>query len=595
MSIAGIKSADPLPAAQGPPVDSNVARRLTQQALRLPNHTGVAQPLLRRRSNSLLGKITPGSRHAWRGITLSELDAYSDRLAAGLIAQGATPGMRLALLVRPGIDFVALVFALLKARAVAILIDPGMGRRNLLSCLAEAEPQGFVAIPAAQAVRSFVRWRFRESRLLVTVGRRWFWGGVTLAELEAIGAERLSSGHRPDMECSTDDPAAIIFTTGSTGPPKGVLYQHGNFDQQVVEIRDRYDLQPGGVDVAGFPLFGLFNAAMGIATVFPQMDFTRPAAVDPRNFIAAVQDWNATQSFGSPALWNRVGQYCRQHKLRLDTLRQVFSAGAPVSARVLQLVRDTIHPDGEVHTPYGATEALPVATISSSLVLGETQAKTEQGSGVCVGHRFPGIQWRVILMTDGPVATASAKDELPTGEIGELIVTGPVVTRQYVTRVTANALGKIRDSDRVWHRMGDIGWLDEQGRFWFCGRMAHRVQTAGGVLFSVPCEEIFNSHPRVFRTALVGIGRPGAQRPVLIVEPQSGEMPLRASTRRRFIEELLALGAQHDVSRSIQDFLFHRSLPVDIRHNAKIFREKLVPWAGKRLGWAGEPAVDSTK
>ncbi|MCE9555499.1 MAG: AMP-binding protein [Planctomycetes bacterium] len=562
---------------------SNVARRLTEQARRMPQHTGVVEPYLLPSSEIAFGKITPGSRHPWRSITLAELNAYSDQLAAGLIARGATPGMRIALLVQPGIDFVALVFALLKARSVAILIDPGMGRSNLVRCLSEARPEGFVAITAAQAVRCLFPWRFRETRLLVTVGRRWFWGGITLEELKSAGMQRIGAGLRLEGNAKDDDPAAIIFTTGSTGPPKGVLYQHGNFDHQVTEIRDRFELQPGGVDVAGFPLFGLFNAAMGIATVFPRMDFTRPAKVDPRNFVAAAVDWQATQSFGSPALWNRVGKYCRDSQVRLDTLRQVFSAGAPVSARVLELVRESIHPAGEVHTPYGATEALPVATISASMVLGETQASTEQGNGVCVGHRFPGIQWRVIRISDEPVPTLADAEPLPAGEIGELIVGGPVVTRQYVTRVEANALAKIADGDRIWHRMGDVGWLDPQGRFWFCGRMAHRVQTAEGTLFSVPCEAIFNTHPSVFRTALIGIGPAGSQRPVIVVEPKPGEMPRRASSRKKLAEELQALGAQHAVTRNIKDFLLHPGLPVDIRHNAKIFREKLVPWGARRL------------
>lgn len=560
-----------------------MARRLTEQARRLPQHTGVVEPYLLPSSEVSFGKIFPGSRHPWRGITLAELDTYSDQLAAGLIAQGALPGMRIALLLRPGIDFVALVFALLKTRTVAILIDPGMGRRNLVRCLSAAEPEGFVAIAAAQAVRALFRRRFRKARLLVTVGRRWFWGGCTLKELTKLGAQRIGAGYRPENSVQADDPAAIIFTTGSTGPPKGVLYQHGNFDHQVTEIRDRFELQPGGVDVAGFPLFGLFNAAMGIATVFPRMDFTRPAQVDPRNFVAAAVDWQATQSFGSPALWNRVGHYCREKKLRLDTLRQVFSAGAPVSARVLELVRDAIHPEGEVHTPYGATEALPVATISASTVLGETQAQTEQGSGVCVGHRFPGIQWRVIRISEKPVPTLADAELLPAGEIGELIVSGPVVTRQYVTRVEANALAKIADGDRIWHRMGDVGWLDPQGRFWFCGRMAHRVQTAEGTLYSVPCEAIFNAHPCVFRTALVGVGPVDSQRPVIVVEPKPGEMPRHAVSRNHLVEELLALGVQYVMTRNIKDFLLHPGLPVDIRHNAKIFREKLVPWAARRL------------
>ena len=562
---------------------SNVARRLTEQARRLPQHTGVVEPSLMPSGGIAFGKITTGSRHAWRSITLAELDRYSDQLAAGLLVRGATPGMRIALLVRPGIDFVALVFALLKVRTVAMLIDPGMGRRNLVRCLAAAKPEGFIAIPAAQAVRCLFPWRFRKTKLLITLGRRWLWGGITLDELKALGEQRIGDGYRLEGNTQSDDPAAIIFTTGSTGPPKGVLYEHGNFDHQVTEIRDRFGLQPGGVDVAGFPLFGLFNAAMGIATVFPRMDFTRPAQVDPRNFVSAAVDWKATQSFGSPALWNSVGRYCRTNRVRLDTLRQVFSAGAPVSARVLELVRDAIHPEGEVHTPYGATEALPVATISASMVFSETQARTAQGSGVCVGHRFPGIHWRVIRISDEPVAMLDNAELLPAGEIGELIVSGPVVTRQYVTRLESNALAKIADGDRTWHRMGDVGWLDPQGRFWFCGRMAHRVQVAEGTLYSVPCEAIFNTHPRVFRTALVGIGPAGSQRPVIVVEPQPGEMPRRAASRKQFVDELLTLAANHAMTRNIKDFLLHPGLPVDIRHNAKIFREKLVPWVAKRL------------
>ena len=562
---------------------SNVARRLIEQARRWPEHPGVVEPSVGHHEANALGRITPGARHDWRSITLAELDAYSDRLAAGLIEQGAAPGMRLALLVRPGIDFVALVFALLKTRAVAILIDPGMGRSNLLRCLAKAKPQGFIAISAAQAVRAVSRWRFPRPKVLVTVGKRWFWGGITLDELAANGARRLAAGQLLEIDAAADEPAAIIFTTGSTGPPKGVLYSHGNFDHQVTEIRDRYEIKPGGVDVAGFPLFGLFNGAMGVTTVFPRMDFTRPALVDPRNFVAAARDWNATQSFGSPALWNRVGEFCHQQNERLDTLRQVFSAGAPVSARVLELVRAAIHPDGEVHTPYGATEALPVATITASTVLSETQARTQQGAGVCVGHRFPGIEWRVVHITDGPLPTLADAELLPAGEIGELIVSGPVVTRQYVTRVESNALAKIADGPRVWHRMGDVGWLDPQGRFWYCGRKAHRVQMASGVLWSVPCEAVFNAHPRVFRTALVGIGPAGAQRPVIVVEPKTGQMPRRGKTRAAFIAELKTLAAQHVNTRDIQDFLFHSGLPVDIRHNAKIFREKLAPWAQRRL------------
>jgi acyl-CoA synthetase (AMP-forming)/AMP-acid ligase II len=322
---------------------------------------------------------------------------------------------------------------------------------------------------------------------------------------------------------------------------------------------------------------------MGVTAVIPAMDPSRPAQADPQKILEAIQDWKVTQAFGSPAIWNRVGPYCRDRGLRISTLRRVLSAGAPVPAEVLESMQASIHPDGEIHTPYGATEALPVASIGSREVLGETIFRTRHGSGVCVGRKFPGIQWKVIRIVDGPIDSLANAEGLPDGEIGELIVRGPVVTRQYVTRPESNRLGKIADGSRAWHRMGDAGYLDEQGRFWFCGRLAHRVLTAAGPMYTVPCEAILNQHEAVARSALVGIGTPGQQRPVMIVEPRSGWMPRSAAARDVLLSEIRQLAASSPRTRSIQDFLIHPSFPVDIRHNAKIFREKLAIWAAEKL------------
>ena len=524
-----------------------------------------------------LGYDRRGKRR-YRSLTFRELDQDSDRIARGLRELGVTPGTRLALLVRPGIDFVSLVFGLYKAAAVVILIDPGMGRRNLIRCLADAEPAGFVAIPAVQAVRTLLRRRFPKTRFNVTVGRRWFWGGVTLDQLR--GGPWTGTELAPTR---ADDPAAVIFTTGSTGPPKGVLYRHGNFDAQVEQIRDFYGIQPGEIDLPGFPLFGLFNCAMGVTTVIPDMDATRPARVDPAKIVEAIHDWNVTQTFGSPAIWNRVGRYCQQRGIRLATVRRVLSAGAPVPADVLQAMKASIAADGDVHTPYGATESLPVASISATEVLGETAAKTRQGGGVCVGRKFPGIRWKVIRIVDAPIPTLDEIEELPVGQIGELIVHGPVVTREYCTRLESNASGKIADGDAIWHRMGDAGYLDETGRFWVCGRVAHRVLTPAGVMFTLPCEAIFNVHPAVYRSALVGVGPAGRQRPVIIVEPRKGHWPATARAVDALIDELRRLARGNPLTEPIDDFLLHPALPVDIRHNAKIFREKLAVWAEKNV------------
>ena len=546
----------------------NVADQLTAQARQRGEAIAVAMP-----RGYLRGK------RQYATITFAELEAETDRLARGLIELGVTPGTRIALLVRPSIEFIALVFALLKSGAVQILIDPGMGRKNLLGCLDAAQPEGFVAIPTVHAVRAMLGRRYRRSRINVTVGPRMFWNGVTLDQLRAIGSA--SDANLPPMRA--DDPAAIIFTTGSTGPPKGVLYLHEMFDTQVTEIRDFYNIEPGEVDLPCFPLFGLFNAAMGVTTVIPEMDASRPARVDPRKILEAARDWQITQAFGSPAIWNRVGRYCHQRHEQLPSLRRVLSAGAPVPGQVLERMLSCMHPEGEMHTPYGATEALPVASIEAHEVLGETQASTNTGAGVCVGRKFPHICWQVIRIVDGPLMTIDRVEPLPVGEIGELIVCGPQVTRAYATRREWNTRAKIIDGHRFWHRMGDVGYLDEQQRFWFCGRLAHRITTTEGTLYTIPCEAIFNTHPAVFRSALVGVGSQGRQTPVLIAEPHREHWPRTAAARRRLLGELHQLATQNTATGSIHHFLLHRSLPVDIRHNAKIFREQLAPWAMARL------------
>jgi acyl-CoA synthetase (AMP-forming)/AMP-acid ligase II len=327
----------------------------------------------------------------------------------------------------------------------------------------------------------------------------------------------------------------------------------------------------------------LFNCVMGVTTVIPDMDFARPADADPRNILEAVRDWQATQAFGSPALWNVVGRYCEEHQQRMPTLRRVLSAGAPVPPHVLRRMKQAIHVDGEVHTPYGATESLPVASISATEVLGETAARSAEGAGTCVGGRFPGIQWKVIAITDSPLASIADTTELPFGQIGELIVQGSVVTREYVTRVEANALHKIHDGHSFWHRMGDVGYLDERDRFWFCGRKSHRVVTSDGTMFTIPCEAIFNQHPRIYRSALVGIGPRGSQRPVIVAETWPDKRPTNADDERRLIGELLSLASSHSLTRSIQTVLLTASLPVDIRHNSKIFREQVAEWAEREI------------
>jgi acyl-CoA synthetase (AMP-forming)/AMP-acid ligase II len=551
--------------------EHNIARQLTRMAQARPEAIAIAAPRHRK----------PQGQAAYDTITFRQLDEDSTRLAAGLQAWGVRPAQRIVLLVRPGIDFISLTFALFKAAAVVVLIDPGMGRGHLLRCLEDVRPDGFVAIPLAQLARCLHGRRFPRARVNVTVGRRWGWGGTTLNRLRRDSHPPFSA---PPVR--PHDPAAIIFTTGSTGPPKGVLYEHENFASQVAQLQEFYQIQAGEVDLPGFPLFALFNSAMGVTTVIPDMDPRHPAEVDPARLVRAMNDWQVNQAFGSPAIWNVVGQYCQHHGIFIPSLRRVLSAGAPVPPHILSRMKQAMPPDGDVHTPYGATESLPVASIAASEVLGSTAAQSAQGAGTCVGRRFSAIRWRVIRIDDQPIDHLRDVIELAPGEIGELIVQGPAVTRAYVTQTDVNALVKIRDDNEgFWHRMGDVGYLDDEDRFWFCGRKAHRVQTAEGPMYTVPCEAIYNQHPAIYRSALVGIGPPGEQTPVMICEPWRDRFPQAPASRTELLDALHELGQANRLTQRIErsHLLLHRSLPVDIRHNAKIFREQLAPWAARQL------------
>jgi len=556
----------------------NVTARLGEFARCMPENLAVAAA---RRGSSQYDTITFG-----------ELDADATRIARGLIDWGVKPGTRLALLVRPGVDFVTLVFALLRAGVVIVLVDPGLGRKNLVRCLAEAEPEGFVAIPVAQAARLWYRQQFPRAKWNVTIGRRCFWGGPTLADLRGMGATGSASALPVTR---ANDPAAIIFTSGSTGPPKGALYTHQMFDTQVAEIQSIYAIAPGRVDLSCFPLFALFNSAMGVTTVLPDMDFSRPASADPAKLLAAANEWKVSQAFASPAVWRNVSAHCKSTGERIGTLREIFSCGAPVPAEVLRSTLAIAAPNARMHTPYGATECLPIATIEAAEVLDETAARTDDGAGICVGRKFDTIDWRIIRITDEPIATIEDVEELPPGEIGELIVRGPQASPRYVTRTDCNTPAKIADGAEIqstirnpqsetacWHRMGDVGYFDDAGRFWYCGRKSHRVETATGTLHSIPIEGRFDSLPIVRQSALVGVGAIGSQTPVLYVVL---DVPAGKSVVwwRDALSNLRRFAAQSPITAGIHDFRQIAKLPVDVRHNAKINRELLAEWAASKL------------
>lgn len=549
----------------------NIAAHLPRMARLQPDALAVVIPT---------GVDASGARTYARQ-TYAELDRQSDVIATGLRQIGLTRGMRTVLMVKPGPDFFALTFALFKAGIVPVLIDPGLGIKQLKTCLAEAEPEAFIGIPAAHAARVLLGLGRTTIRICVTVGARWFWGGTTLGNVIARG-EGAHAG--PVLEhTQRDDIAAILFTSGSTGIAKGVRYSHGNFAAQVELIRDTYDIRPGEIDLPTFPLFALFDPALGMTTVVPEMDFTRPAKVDPIKIKHAIDDWGVTNVFASPALLATVSRHGVANGVQWPTVRRILTAGAPVPAATLERMHQMLTPQAEIFTPYGATEALPVASIGSREILDDTRARTEAGAGVCVGRVVAPNDVRVIAITDAPLTDWAQTQELPAGEVGEITVTGPTTTSMYIGRPEATRLAKVQRDGVVVHRMGDVGYFDERGRLWFCGRKSHRVQLDDVTLFSAPVEEIFNTHPMVFRTALVGATVGGVRVPVLCIELEAEVTARGGAPESVVFAELKAIGARYPHTARITHVLVHPGFPVDIRHNAKIGREQLAVWAQAKL------------
>lgn len=558
---------------------SNIAVHLSRMALRQPHTMAVVVPAGRDRAG----------RVCYTHMTYRQLDQDSNRIAQGLKSFGIVRGTRAVVMVRPGLDFFSLVFGLFKAGIVPILIDPGIGLRNFGQCCREAEPEVFIGIPRALWARRILGWGRGSVRQTILVAP----GGAGLlgSRFKTLDDVRLASGDsRPRGIVASasiallgpDEPAAILFTSGSTGSPKGAVYTHAIFQAQVDSFRSLYSIEPGEIDLCTFPLFALFAPALGMTAIVPDMDPTHPARANPARIFEAIDDFGVTNMFGSPALLRRLGEAGKSLSVRLPTLKRVISAGAPVSPKILEELTPMLDRPAQIYTPYGATESLPVASIGSGAILGETRHATDKGLGVCVGRPVPGIDARIIRIQDGPIVAWSDELLVPDGEIGEIVVAGPVVTKTYHNRPEATSLAKIIDPVRqlLFHRMGDLGYLDSQGRLWFCGRKSHRVILDQETLFTIPCESIFNAHPEVARSALVGVKRNGEVVPVICIEPLRW---MHQSDRNRLARELLERAAAFPHTWRIKTILFHRSFPVDIRHNAKIFREKLAVWASRRM------------
>ncbi len=521
-----------------------------------------------------------GGNTIYQSYSFAELNLQSDRIARGLDRYGIKPGMRMVLMVKPSLEFFALTFALFKVGAVLVLVDPGIGLKNLKQCLAEAEPEAFVGISKAHVARLLFGWAQNTLHKWVTVGWKLGWGGKRLDEL----IDSSDSSSWPTAKMTSDSTAAILFTSGSTGVPKGAVYTHGIFNAQVEMMKTEYGIEPGERDLATFPPFALFGPALGMAAIVPDMDASKPAKANPAYLLEAIDTYKTTNMFASPAVIEVIGKHAAPKQCKLNSFKRIISAGAPANLPSIKRFTSLLSEDAQVFPSYGATEALPVATIGSNELL-NTEDATNTGAGVCVGRIMSGLEAKIITVTDDAVPVWYPELEQPEGTLGEIAVKGPVVTREYYKNDHGTALAKIyldknNKEGAFYHRMGDIGYFDAQGRLWMCGRKSHRVVLEDQTLYTIPCERIFNTHPAVYRTALVGVKKNNTTLPVLCVELNDSGKKIPAN---QLMNALAEIAQSNDITRAITTFLIHPDFPTDIRHNAKIFREQLAQWAERKV------------
>jgi len=552
------------PAATAPPP--------TAAASRLP--AGGLYEALRSAATAMpwVSAVTKVSFPRWRAapqydtLDFGSLAARIDAYEHGLMEAGLRAAERVIMLVTPGADFLALSYAVMGRGAVPVFIDPGMGVDAVVACMREAEPSGFIGVPRAHLLRLKAGELFRSLRFSVVAGRFPPCGAMRLCDLRRPSAAPPTPVPRGDT-----DPALVAFTSGATGRPKGVVFTNRMLSEQLAVFRGQFGFRGGDQDLPLLPVFSLFTAALGVGSIFPPLDPSRPLSLVPAQIIRVMRDLGNQTSFGSPALWSKIGEYCRQTGATLPQLRRVFMAGAPVSQTTIDLVKAAC-PQAESFTPYGATEALPVTIASADDLWQDRPVLAVTGEqGTPVGRAIDGVALRVVQpLTVQPVVPLI---DCPERVIGEIVVSGDTVSREYLRRPEATATSKIHDGDRVWHRMGDMGYLDAGGQLYFCGRKAHVVSTPDRTFHSVPVENVFNRHPQVRRSALIEV----AGGPALAIEPAS--WPLTPQARQTLAAELRAVGVGDPVTAAIQRFYFHQSFPVDARHNAKIFRDRLGAWA----------------
>lgn len=499
----------------------------------------------------------------WDVFTYQQFAASTNRFLLGLQACSLTPNMSAAVMTPPSIEFFPFAFALLKFGIILIILDPAVGLKKVGEILKESQPDIFIGNTLTHMLRKLFGW-----------GRDSVKHNLSIANIES-GKWKVPQSSTPYFPLSTSSPAAIIYTSGSTGLPKGAIYTQSNLAAQLELLQNTFHITPDEIDLPAFPLYALIDALLGVTSVIPDVTFPVPGKTDASKVINAIQQFNVTNMFASPVVLEILSSFAKDkltssNPIILSSLKRIITAGVPATIPLQQKFRTLLNDHTDLFGIYGATETLPIAKVESREIF-LLKEKTEHGAGVCLGKPIDGVTVRIIPITDEPIEEWQDSLTVESNAVGEITVQSAATTREYLNRPESNRISKIEYRGDIIHRMGDVGYFDEEGRLWYCGRKSHRVITKDGVMFTEQIENIFNAHPQVNRTALVSVN----SEPVLWVELEKGARENKDTIRR----ELMEIAKQHPQGSKIKAFLFMKKFPTDVRHNSKIIREELTVMA----------------
>jgi olefin beta-lactone synthetase len=524
--------------------------------------------------------------------TYAELSADAESVAVGLREMGIAELTRIVFMSPPSYEACVMGVALTRVGAFSIWIDPSVGYLNMAERLRRVKPEAFLGIALAHMGRITFGWGPRTLRKLLLTGSPLWPGARTVTGFppfpgaRSIRSLRKQAPTKPEPpKVGPDDPCTVLYTTGSTGPAKPSLYTHRSFCQVFRNAHHSWRWDPDDeipVDMAVFPAFLFIPISAGGTMVVPPIDFARqsPAKVNSAAMIQVINDCKVGSFFAAPILIENLAREALARNLTMPSLKRVIGGGAPIFGPAERMMNAVMAPDGEVAANYGATEALPSTEMGSREHLQGLWDMTEQGAGICVGYALPGVELKIIEIVDGPIDSIEETSELPKAEVGEILVRGKHVSPEYYLDPESTRKNKVPDPEGDWHRFGDTGYIDEEGKLWVCGRVSQRVKADSGNVFPLLVEPLFDAHPKVRRCGLVGVPGPAGELPVLCVEV---ERDVGKNELAGLHQELLALAADSEVANKIHAVLFKRRLPVDPRHNSKIERRHLAKWAARQL------------